>query len=150
MIFTNLLIKTYKYKNIYSKFPFFFPISVVSKTLLGKQMQIEVTQLISQYPANLILSSLIKKIPGTLHPHITQQITGPPSFTLKNHPSLNPRVSHPFLRNSKTEFVSHSHFIQFETDLASLSEDLLGGSGDSWGFADEGYQGILIYTQVPQ
>jgi len=31
-----------------------------------------------------------------------------------------------------------------------LSEDLLGGSGDSWGFADEGYQGILIYTQVPQ
>ena len=110
MIFTNLLIKTYKYKNIYSKFPFFFPISVVSKTLLGKQMQIEVTQLISQYPANLILSSLIKKIPCTLHPHITQQITGPPSFTLKNHPSLNPRVSHPLLRNSKTECVPQSYF----------------------------------------
>ena len=32
------------------------------------------------------------------------------SIPLKNHPSLNPRVSHPLLRNSKTECVSQSHF----------------------------------------
>ena len=69
-------------------------------------------------------------------------------FSIKNHPSLNPRVSHPLLRNSKTEYITQSHFLQLESHLAGLSEDLLESYGNSWGFADEGVLSYLIKLKL--